>query len=336
MTKYQGFNLEEDKSRYRKFMHSMQFKAVSKAIQEYETENDGLTPAEVWDEVDKLIEDLRTLEADDRDSYITQLFNQERRRLKVIERDGDIVEGRGREQLDRSLTCVFYCLSLRLERACRNSDENPHSDLIDAIVGYLARISDEDLLVCLHKKIKDEGDRLEKKAGHEIEEFDELGCADEAEDWSQQWGKVAEHYAQKLYRYVSSDMQDAYNNLWNELKTDNLVAACMKQSVPLKGDESKSLGIEYNAKAMFNLLGLIYSKGFFKEFRGVNSFAKAATAHYDENGKQVQSRSEYFTPEKINVRADLIGLSSDQIDYIKKLINRNLKKITQKHEVYSV
>ena len=77
---FKGFDIEEDDSKFRLFMQSEQFKAACKGVRKYEEQAEGLTPAEVWHEVDLILADLKTLEAEDRDTYMEQVLVRERRR----------------------------------------------------------------------------------------------------------------------------------------------------------------------------------------------------------------------------------------------------------------
>lgn len=314
---FKGFDIEEDNNKFRQFMQSEQFKAACKALRKYEGQAEGLTPAEVWHEVDMILADLKTLEAEDRDTYMQQVLMSELRRLKQMEREGN-KKVRTDVEVRRSLTCIFYCLALRLERTSRNQLANPHNELIDAIVTMLVEMRDP-VLPLLYKCINDEGDRREAKSGQEMDELNPLA---EDEDWASQWRKVANHYADRLYDSVKTEHRVEYNSVWTALEGDVRVSAIMQKSSPLKGDEHKELGINYNAKAMFNVLGLMYQRGFFSGFGGLDPFAAKATEHYDKDTKNmVRAKREYFNPEGVNTNQRFVGLTADELDYLKKLIS---------------
>ena len=317
MMAFNGFEFDEDDSMYRRFMQSEQFKAVVKALRRYEYQVDGLTPSEVWHEVDLILFHLKTLAAENRDIYMEQVMVSERRRLKQLDRDGQL-RNRTDVEVRRSLTCIFYCLCLRLERTSRNPSTNPHSELIDAIVRMLLEM-DDPVLPLLFKTIKEEGDRQEAKCGRAMDELNPLA---EDSDWTIQWSKVADHYANRLHDSVKMERRDSYAKVWEALKKDERVASIMQQKSHLTGDEHEELEVNYNAKAMFNILGLMYSKGFFQGFRGVNPFAKKATGHYERETKNmVSAKKEYFTPENVGIKAQFIALNEDDILYIKKLLS---------------
>ena len=315
---FKGFDIEEDDSKFRQFMQSEQFKAACKGLRKYEEQAEGLTPAEVWHEVDLILADLKKQEAKDRDTYMEEVLVRERRRLSQIEREGKIWD-RTREQVKRSLTCIFYCLALRLERTSRNQSANPHNELIDAIVEMLEEMRDP-VLPLLHKCIKDEGDRMETKSGRKMDELNPLA---EDEEWSGQWRKVANHYANRLYNSVKLDRREEYNCVWTALEEDERVSAIMQKFSPLKGDEHKELEVNYNAKAMFNILGLMYRMEFFSGFGGLKPFATKATEHYDkETNKKVNAKREYFDPEGVNIEQRFVGLTADEINHVKALLSK--------------
>ena len=315
---FKGFDIEEDDSKFRQFMQSEQFKAACKGLRKYEEQAEGLTPAEVWHEVDMILADLKTLEAENRGTYMEEVLVRERRRLSQIEREGKIWD-RTREQVKRSLTCIFYCLALRLERTSRNQSANPHNELIDAIVEMLEEMRDP-VLPLLYKCIKDEGDRMETKSGRKMDELNPLA---EDEDWADQWRKVVNHYANRLYNSVKLDRREEYNCVWTALEEDERVSAIMQKFSPLKGDEHKELEVNYNAKAMFNILGLMYRMEFFSGFGGLKPFATKATEHYDkETNKKVNAKREYFDPEGVNIEQRFVGLTADEINHVKALLSK--------------
>ena len=315
---FKGFDIEEDDSKFRQFMQSEQFKAACKGVRKYEEQAEGLTPAEVWHEVDMILADLKTLEAENRGTYMEEVLVRERRRLTQMEREGKIWD-RTREQVKRSLTCIFYCLALRLERTSRNQSANPHNELIDAIVEMLEEMRDP-VLPLLYKCIKDEGDRMETKSGRKMDELNPLA---EDEEWSGQWRKVANHYANRLYNSVKLDRREEYNCVWTALEEDERVSAIMQKFSPLKGDEHKELEVNYNAKAMFNILGLMYRMEFFSGFGGLKPFATKATEHYDkETNKKVNAKREYFDPEGVNIEQRFVGLTADEINHVKALLSK--------------
>jgi hypothetical protein len=314
--KFKTFNIEEDNKRYREFLRSLQFRYATKAITHYETEDGGLTPAEVWHEVDELFAYLKGVEARDHADMVVQLFLQERRRLKTLERD-DYKQTLAGEQMERTLTTVFYCMALRLERTCKVQKNNPHNDLIDAITLELARIH-HPILALLHVTINEEGDLQEAKTGKKMRELDPMR---EDEDWKVALGRVFDHYSNRMWNKVERTHQERYNKFWNALIEDSVIVAMMRDDKSVKGDEHEDLGIKYNAKAIFNIFGMLYKRDFFTGIKGYEPLAIAVTEHYDsESLKKVHAKAEYFKPEQTNTLPQFLGFGNDLRERIVKMM----------------
>ena len=314
--KFKTFSIEEDNKRYREFLSSPQFRSATKAITHYETEDGGLTPAEVWHEVDELFAFLKSVEARDHADMVVQLFLQERRRLKTLERDDDKQTLAG-ERMERTLTTVFYCMALRLERTCKVQKNNPHNDLIDAITLELARIH-HPILALLHVTINEEGDMQEAKTGKKMRELDPMR---EDEDWKVALGRVFDHYSNRMWDKVERTHQERYNKFWNALIEDSVIVAMMRDDKSVKGDEHEDLGVKYNAKAIFNIFGMLYKRDFFTGIKGYEPLAIAVTEHYDsESLKKVHAKAEYFKPEQTNTLPQFLGFGNDLRERIVKMM----------------
>ena len=315
--KFKTFSIEEDNKRFREFLSSPQFRYATKAITHYETEDGGLTPAEVWHEVDELFAYLKGVEAENHADMVVQLFLQERRRLKTLERDDDKQTLAG-VQMERTLTTVFYCMALRLERTCKVQKNNPHNDLIDAITLELARIH-HPILALLHVTINEEGDQQEAKTGKKMRELDPMR---EDEDWKVALERVFDHYSNRMWDKVERTHQERYNKFWNAMIEDPVVVAMMQEDTCVTGAEKKELGVAYNAKAIFNIFGMLYERGFFTGINGWKPLAIAVTEHYDiETKKKVQAKAEYFKPEQVGTLKQFLGISSDVMEDIVKKMN---------------
>lgn len=316
--KFKTFDIEEDNKRYREFLRSLQFRYATKAITHYETEDGGLTPAEVWHEVDELFAYLKGVDADDHADMVVQLFSQERRRLKTLERDEESTTLAG-EQMERTLTTVFYCMALRLERTCKVQKRNPHNDLIDAIVEELTRIH-HPVLALLHYTINQEGDLQEAKTGKRMGELDPMR---EDENWQVALKRVIDHYSNRMWPKVERGHKDRYSTFWDALIEDQVIVAMMRDDRSVKGDESEELGVVYNAKAIFNIFGMLYKREYFTGINGWKPLAKAVSEHYDsKTQKQVQARADYFAAlEQVGIEPQFQGMTDDVKERIVKLLN---------------
>ena len=316
--KFKTFSIQEDNARYREFLKSPQFRYATKAITHYEYEAGGLTPAEVWHEVDELFTYLKTVETENHADMVIQLFSQERRRLKSIERDEEELT-LNPDQMERTLTTVFYCMALRLERTSKVQEKNPHNDLIDAITLELARIH-HPVLALLHYTINRDGDLYEAKTGKTMSELDPMR---EDEDWKVSLERIFDHYSDKrMWKYVERSHQERYNKFWDSLIEDDVIVAMMQEDTCVAGAEKKELGVAYNAKAIFNIFGLLYRRGFFTGINGYEPLAIAVTEHYDgETGKRVHAKAEYFKPEQEGILPQFHGFGNDLMERIVKKMN---------------
>ena len=315
--KFKTFSIEEDNKRYREFLSSPQFRYATKAITHYETNDGGLTPAEVWHEVDELFAYLKSVEAENHADMVVQLFLQERRRLKSIERDEETL-ALSPEQMERTLTTVFYCMALRLERTCKVQKKNPHNDLIDAIVEELGRIH-HPVLALLHYTINKDGDIQEAKTGKKMSELDPMR---EDEDWKVTLERIFNHYSERMWKHVERSHRERYNQFWDALIEDDVIVAMMQEGTCVKGSEEKELDVKYNAKAIFNIFGLLYNRDFFTGIKGAKPLAIAVTEHYDsETGKQVHAKAEYFKPEQEGILPQFHGFGNDLMERIVKKMN---------------
>ena len=221
--------------------------------------------------------------------------------------------------MERTLTTVFYCMALRLERTCKVQANNPHNELIDAIALELARIH-HPVLALLHYTINKDGDIYEARTGKTMSELDPMR---EDENWEVALKRVFDHYSNRMWKHVERSHQDRYNQFWDALIEDSVIVAMMREDKSVKGDESEELGVKYNAKAIFNIFGMLYKRDFFTGINGWKPLAKAVSEHYDtKTQKQVHGRVDYFeAQEQVGIEPQFRGMSDDVKGRILKLLN---------------
>jgi len=315
---YKTLTLEEDSREFRRFMKTQLFRNASRTIARLETDAGGLTAAEVWTEVENLLGELRSLDAADRDIMVSQFYTNEKRRVHEIERDGHKVF-REKDDVERTVTCIFYCLALMLEATTKDQPNNPHNDLLDALVEMMIDM-DHPILADLHKGIKEDGDKFEKRAGRElIEEHDPLEVEDE---WLPQLRKVVEHYANRMYKHVERSHQAWYNTFWNQMLSDGIFIQTMKEPKLVAGDEHKELEVKFNAKCLFNIYGMLYRRGFFVgTIKGETPLAKHVTEHYDsETNDKTKAKYEYFKSEGERIANQFKGMTADVEQHVLKTL----------------
>ena len=271
----------------------------------------------MWHEVDELFAYLKTVEAEDHADMVVQLFSQERRRLKSFERDEEAATLKD-DQMARTLTSVFYCMALRLERTSKVQAKNPHNDLIDAIVMELSRIH-HPVLALLHYAINQEGDIREARSGKTMSELDPMK---EDEDWKVTLEHIFNHYSNRMWDKVEPKHRDRYNKFWDAMIEDDVIVAMMQEDKGVKGDEQKELGVKYNAKAIFNIFGMLYYRDFFTGIKGYDPLAKAVSEHYDsDSNDKVYAKAEYFKADQDSTKPQFLGFGKDLKERIVKKMN---------------
>ena len=103
---------------------------------------------------------------------------------------------------------------------------------------------------------------------------------------------------------------------------DPVIVAMMREDRGINGDERDELGVAYNAKAIFNIFGMLFKRDFFTGIKGYEPLAKAVTGHYDsETQKKVYAKAEYFKPEQVGIGRQFLGFGGDLAAMIVKKIN---------------
>ena len=145
----------------------------------------------------------------------------------------------------------------------------------------------------------------------------------EDEDWKVSLERIFNHYSNRMWDKVERSQRERYNKFWNSLIEDPVIVAMMQEDTCVTGAEKKELGVAYNAKAIFNIFGMLYDRGFFTGINGWKPLAIAVTEHYDiETKKKVQAKAEYFKPEQAGTLPQFLGFSSDvKEDIVKKMNN---------------
>lgn len=317
---YESLSIEEDSRKFREFMKTQLFRNASRTLTRLETDAGGLTAAEVWKEVQDLIGDLRTLEPDDRDIMVSEFYSNTRRKVREIARDG-LKVFRQDQDVERTVTCIFYCLALCLEATTKDQTNNPHNNVLDALVEEMIRMN-HPILCDLFKGIKEDGDRFEARAGKElIVEHDPL---QEEDEWTPNLARVFRHYADRMWEYVERGHRDAFNQLWDVLLADPIVSQMMKKPQHIEGDEHKELRISYNAKALFNIYGMLFRRGFFvASIKGETPLATKVTEHYDsETNNKTKAKYEYFKSEMEGIKPNFKGMNADIETHVVGIIKK--------------
>ena len=241
------------------FLKDVQYQNAVFAIRQIETDRDGLTLREIWEETEKLRERLLGVEGELRDSYLIDwLPNPEK-----------AYEGISKHPV-RTQMCVLILFALRLIKAERDQEKNPHREIIRAIVRLVGERAKQEAALMedlrkLMRTIDKDGDANEAKG--KVVEFgvDIL----QQKNWSEELRTIVERYKKKAYEAGIIANKALFESIWEALLQDNWFVAEMR---------APSLGQSFNLRLLFNVYGMIFrrvpSVYYASKIRGGQSLAK--------------------------------------------------------------
>lgn len=241
------------------FLKDVQYQNAVFAIRQIETDRDGLTLREIWEETEKLRERLLGVEGELRDSYLIDwLPNPEK-----------AYEGISKHPV-RTQMCVLILFALRLIKAERDQEKNPHREIIRAIVRLVGERAKQEAALMedlrrLIRVIDQDGDANEAKG--KVVEFgvDIL----QQKNWSEELRTIVERYKKKAYEAGIIANEALFESIWEALLQDNWFVAEMR---------APSLEQPFNLRLLFNVYGMIFrrvpSVYYASKIRGGQSLAK--------------------------------------------------------------
>ena len=241
------------------FLKDVQYQNAVFAIRQIETDRDGLTLREIWEETEKLRERLLGVEGELRDSYLIDwLPNPEK-----------AYEGISKHPV-RTQMCVLILFALRLIKAERDQEKNPHREIIRAIVRLVGERAKQEAALMedlrrLIRVIDQDGDANEAKG--KVVEFgvDIL----QQKNWSEELRTIVERYKKEAYEAGIIANKALFESIWEALLQDNWFVAEMR---------APSLEQPFNLRLLFNVYGMIFrrvpSVYYASKIRGGQSLAK--------------------------------------------------------------
>lgn len=241
------------------FLKDVQYQNAVFAIRQIETDRGGLTLREIWEETEKLRERLLGVEGELRDSYLIDwLPNPEK-----------AYEGISKHPV-RTQMCVLILFALRLIKAERDQEKNPHREIIRAIVRLVGERAKQEAALMedlrrLIRVIDQDGDANEAKG--KVVEFgvDIL----QQKNWSEELRTIVERYKKKAYEAGIIANKALFESIWEALLQDNWFVAEMR---------APSLEQPFNLRLLFNVYGMIFrrvpSVYYASKIRGGQSLAK--------------------------------------------------------------
>jgi hypothetical protein len=251
------------------------YNCISSVLDSIETQKGGLYPVEVWSEVLRLEDELKT--APRRDKFIaeqrTRLENKYRK--IVINKAGDSID-RTKEDAERSVMCVLLALAMHL-LACPDDKPNPHTFLIRRIYKMVLEY-DPELTIAIAEAYNS-GEDEEEAAGFLVQPHDPLEDDEkpqipaELQALKERTEEIFDFYSNTLANtpgclssnYTQDDFFDIWDDLSNEItiikqmqETSPRIKITLKDDLPEKNTVSQS---DYNLKLVLNIIGLMRESG---------------------------------------------------------------------------
>ena len=251
------------------------YNCISSVLDSIESQKGGLYPVEVWSEVLRLEEELKT--APRRDKFIaeqrTRLENKYRK--IVINQACDSID-RTKEDAERSVMCVLLALAMHL-LACPDDKPNPHQLLIRRIYKMVLEYDPE--LTMAIAEAYNRGEDEEEEAGFMVPPHNPLKD-DEKPKLPAELQPLKER-TEEIFDFFSDTLADSlgclnsnYNpydfyDIWDDLASEESIIRHMQESrskikmsfrEELTKVESFPKG-NYNLKLVLNIIGLLREPG---------------------------------------------------------------------------
>ena len=251
------------------------YNCISSILDSIETQKGGLYPVEIWSEVLRLEDELKT--APRRDKFIaeqrTRLENKYRKIF--INKAGESID-RTKEDAERSVMCVLLALAMHL-LACPDDKPNPHTLLIKRIYKMVLEYN-PDLTMAIAEAYNS-GEDEEEAAGFLVQPHDPLEDDEkpqipaELQALKERTEEIFDFYSNTLANtpgclssnYTQDDFFDIWDDLSNEItiikqmqETSPRIKITLKDDLPEKNTASQS---DYNLKLVLNIIGLMRESG---------------------------------------------------------------------------
>lgn len=251
------------------------YNCISSILDSIETQKGGLYPVEVWSEVLRLEDELKT--APRRDKFIaeqrTRLENKYRKIF--INKAGESID-RTKEDAERSVMCVLLALAMHL-LACPDDKPNPHTLFIKRIYKMVLEYN-PDLTMAIAEAYNS-GEDEEEAAGFLVQPHDPLEDDEkpqipaELQALKERTEEIFDFYSNTLANtpgclssnYTQDDFFDIWDDLSNEItiikqmqETSPRIKITLKDDLPEKNTASQN---DYNLKLVLNIIGLMRESG---------------------------------------------------------------------------
>lgn len=251
------------------------YNCISSVLDSIETQKGGLYPVEIWSEVLRLEDELKT--APRRDKFIaeqrTRLENKFRK--IVINKAGESID-RTKEEAEQSVMCVLLALAMHL-LACPDDKPNPHTLLIRRIYKMVLEY-DPELTIAIAEAYNS-GEDEEEAAGFLVLPHDPL--EDEEKSQIPPELQAMKEHTEEIFDFYSNTLantpgclssnytQDNFFDIWDDLANEITIIKQMQETgsrikITLKDDlqeKDTASQNDYNLKLVLNIIGLMRESG---------------------------------------------------------------------------
>ncbi len=251
------------------------YNCISTVIESIESQRGGLYSVEVWSEVLRLEDELKT--APRRDKFIaeqrTRLGNKYRK--IIINQKGESID-RSKEDAERSVMCVLLALAMHL-LACPDDKPNPHDLLIKRI--YKMVLEYDPKMTLDIAEAYNRGEDEDEAIGFMVPPHDPL--EDEEKSQIPQKLQAAKEHTEKIFDFYASTLAGTpgclrnnyteydFYHIWDDLAKEITIIKQMQKSssrirITLKDDlpyKEAAIKDDYNLKLVLNIIGLMQEAG---------------------------------------------------------------------------
>lgn len=230
--------LEESKMNvaFERFSEDRVFQLLSPVLRTLSIDYEELTPVEVWNESIGITERLKNCKSR-RDVYFDQICSEllQKYRCFVDERGNE--KTRTTEDSQRTTDIVLTVVTFMLMRATKGEKENPHLKILKKLREVLNKSAIANRII----ENAEQNEPIEEQDYGEIPEFDYLRNEYRSMfDLIVKSGSVADRYV------------DIFDSLVNEILNNSNVVKYLQSK--------KTLGYNYHAKGVFEIIGLLLQK----------------------------------------------------------------------------
>lgn len=255
------------------------YNCISSVLDSIETQQGGLYPVEVWTEVLRLEEELKTASRPDKFIAEQRTRLENKYRKIVVNKQFDSID-RTKKDAEQSVMCVLLALAMHLQ-ACPDDQPNPHASLIRRIYKMVLEYDPE--LTMAIAEAYNSGEDEEEEAGFRVPPHDPL--EDDEKPQIPAELQAAKERTDEIFDFYSNTLastpgclcsyctKNDFYDIWDDLANEVTIIRQMQETssrmkITLKGDlreKEKVSQNDYNLKLVLNVIGLTREAGIVKK-----------------------------------------------------------------------